>query len=128
MNKSTTRTAVIKEDDFDIIHLVFFPETMVTYDDAVINSKEITRISDGEKYLKLIDGSAANLTFDKAAQHFMESKITTRRSIATAILVNRTTLFETLTFFSSLSDSKIATKVFYDHESAMDWLKSLRTL
>ncbi len=126
MKKEQTLTASIYKDNDDITNIVFLPENTVKYSEMVDNFRAIKDQYSKKKYLLLIHVNVPNLKFEKEAQHFFESKMTKRVNSAVAILTSENTTAELKTFFNALEDSKVPTNVFFEHESAVTWLKSFK--
>lgn len=125
MTKETAICKIYKENN--VVHLQF-NEFVILKDSHLIEIYEyIDEVYGKIKYPKLID-LTANLVIDEKAKQYLKDQNMKYKIKAQAVLIGKNTNQEILDIYMEMNSKKMPSKLFTDHESAVNWLNSSEAL
>lgn len=123
MKKITTRTAEISFDDLTrVLKIKIIAGVDIELSDSLQNNEAIKRLTNGERYLVLLDGRVP-LSVTKEVRAFSAQSTGEEGRIAEAFIVTSTANKLMANFYINVNKPKIPTRTFSNEESALEWLE-----
>lgn len=123
MRKITTRTAEISFDELTrVLKIKILKDADIELADSLQNNEAIKKLTNGERYLVLVDGRVP-LSVTKEVRAFSAQSNGEEGRIAEALIVTSTANKLMANFYINVNKPKIPTRTFSDETSAMEWLE-----
>lgn len=110
------------DEETSILHIKIQEDVHIDLKKTIVHTRAIQKITNGEKYLALVDATNYFTSDDDALKYFA-LPATTKERIAMAFhslnLANRLTIH----FFRLLHKPNFAIHLFRTHDDALNWLK-----
>ncbi len=129
MNVINTRVAQISYDKIArIVKKKVVDNSEIELTDCIENYEATKKITQGDKFLSLVDGRDIQTSVSKEARAYTANVKRDGKHIAEALLVNSTAQKLVGNFYINVNKPQIPTKIFSSEEKALEWLNSFRHL
>ena len=123
MRKIRTRIAELTYDKDRILRVKLFDDAEIELEDAIQNYEATIAITQGEKFLVMVDATS-NVSVSKEARAFVALTKENEKRIAEAFITTSVANKLVGNFYINFNKPKTPTKIFSSETDAIKWLES----